>query len=427
MNSSDTAELEEILAGALHASALNRIATRRGERSARGRGINVTIEGDQWRARWREPADCKGVRRRRSRTIGSVKDFPTKAAALREARRLRPFVMPAQFAPGQSPPWGEVLDRYLAEALPLVRPSSAKQISYALNRHLRPAFPGKRLHEVDTAQLQQFVLTQTGTGVARTTIRARLGYLRTVLGWAQTQGLAAIVPRAGKVKLPRDRALGSRIREKAYTFSQCDAIIAAADLPWRTLYALLGFAGLRVSEGLALSWEDVELSDDGACGTIRVRQAAVRGRISALKAHSSIRDVPIDPRLARHLVKHRDSLGMEGLLFPAPSGHPRWSSGVLARHLDPLLRRLGIKAKRRGFHGLRHLFAINLADALTPTRTVMQLCGHSSLAAAEVYTQTTVMAEREAVERSALRVESLKDSTGHTIENRPEPAEPAGP
>ncbi len=59
--------------------------------------------------------------------------------------------------------------------------------------------------------------------------------------------------------------------------------------PRRVLWAILGYAGLRIGEGLGLRRQDIRLG----AGELLVRQAAVAGRIAPVKTRTATRDVPL--------------------------------------------------------------------------------------------------------------------------------------
>lgn len=152
------------------------------------------------------------------------------------------------------------------------------------------------------------------------------------------------------------------------------------------LYAVALACGLRFSEALGLSWEDVNL--DARTLTVR-KQLGRRGKgFSAPKSKSALRTVPIpgfavealkDHRLRQEL-QHRPLAGSRwketGLVFTSTIGTPCEGRNV-RRDLYRILRENGLPAIR--FHDLRHSCAtLLLAQGVDP-RTIMQILGHSQI------------------------------------------------
>ncbi|MEX0733315.1 MAG: tyrosine-type recombinase/integrase [Steroidobacteraceae bacterium] len=362
------------------------------------------IDGKRWQWRYREPKDAKGKRRRVARIIGTLAELPNEHAARAEAARLLPFVLSPRLAPGSSPPWRQVCARYLRVGVPLYRDGSREQLAYTLKNHLAPAFEMLRLHEVTAPEIQSFMAAQVRSGARRKTIKTRVGYLVTLLGWCQDRGLAAVVPPARARRLPRPREIEPTPEERGYQPAEEEILLTCSEFPWRAVYAIQSLAGLRVGETLALQWEHVRLPPEVEAreAVICVRQAAVKGRIAPPKSRLAVRDVPICPRLAAILAEFRERWTPcpSQLLFAGPSDAPRWSSGV-TRHLDRLLVAHRIRKSRRACHAMRHSFSRHLHEAGTAMRVVQDLMGHGSLAAAAVYTERSrIDQQRAAIERA---------------------------
>ena len=103
----------------------------------RKKGPNV------WALRYRE-ADPSGGMKRRSVTVGTVKEFPTKSHALKAAISWT-FAMNAESPKGLSVTFGAVIRRYLAEEIP-ERHSTASRYRSWLKIHIEPKW---RDHSLD--------------------------------------------------------------------------------------------------------------------------------------------------------------------------------------------------------------------------------------------------------------------------------------
>ena len=161
-----------------------------------------------------------------------------------------------------------------------------------------------------------------------------------------------------------------KVKEQARTFTpeQAKAIIELAQEPWRTMFAIAAYAGLRAGEILGLSVEDVDL----ARGVLSVRKTAWYCKLQTAKSAGSETTIPIAENLAQML---RRVIGerREGLLFINQAGRPYSSSGkVVQKRLWPLCDAL--KIPRAGFHAFRHMHAtILLETGATPKVAQRQL------------------------------------------------------
>ena len=171
------------------------------------------------------------------------------------------------------------------------------------------------------------------------------------------------------------------------TPAEVEALIQAASrraptgLRNRALIAVLYFAGLRISEALALAPRDLDLE----AGSINVRRGKggrqrTVGLNGAAQAH-----------LDRWLDRRRDLGITRGPIFCTLAG------GKLSdRYVRQALSRYAAKAgisKRCHPHGLRHSHAAYLAMQGIPAHVIQRQLGHSSLATTGVYLDSIAPAE----------------------------------
>jgi integrase len=166
----------------------------------------------------------------------------------------------------------------------------------------------------------------------------------------------------------------------------------------RTLLAALGshrfglplrtslLCGLRLSELLALRWQDV----DGARSRLVIRQTLDSRhdgvvRFKTAKTHRSARPVSVPPALLEWLREHRgaqaerrrasDAWQDLDLVFATDAGLPL-TSGWLRRSFYRLLDDLGLP--RIPLHGLRHTMATLMLAAGEHPKVVSERLGHSN-------------------------------------------------
>jgi integrase len=124
----------------------------------------------------------------------------------------------------------------------------------------------------------------------------------------------------------------------------------------RALLATLTFAGLRISEALALRWEHIDLASE-------------RLHVAASKTEAGVRTVDLLPALRDKLASHRAqarATARGDLVFRSQTGGPLADGNVCRRILAPArdmadaeLDRRGLAPmpERLGAHALRHTYA----------------------------------------------------------------------
>jgi integrase len=166
-----------------------------------------------------------------------------------------------------------------------------------------------------------------------------------------------------------DRPSTKRLREPRYLDrAEIDRLLAKTSNEFRTLVAVLAFAGLRVGEALALTWRDVDLD----AGTMHVR---------GTKTAASNAVVPLVSALVRELRAHRRRYPGVGdtLVFRTATGRPQDRHNV-ARALRSASTAAGLNpkgAKKVAPHDLRHSCAGLLLAAGVPVPRVAAIMRHA--------------------------------------------------
>jgi integrase len=169
---------------------------------------------------------------------------------------------------------------------------------------------------------------------------------------------------------------------RVLTRLQLAALLAEIPAQWRDFFELLAVTGLRVSEAIALRWEDLEL---GRPASLWVRRSIVDGVVGAPKSRFGRRLLPLEAELAGRLSRRRsEGAREEDLIFCTCSGAPLNPNNIRARVLVPALRRAGVP--RVGFHAFRHTCASLLIErGLSPLRLQRWMGHHSAAYTLDVY------------------------------------------
>jgi integrase len=281
----------------------------------------------------------------------------------------------------------------------LMRAQSQRAYRSVLRNHLELALGHLPLSAIDANVVQELVVALHQKGLARATVEIVRNRLLEVLQHARAAGFAAHSIRRKAVKLPSEQ--NAERARRHITVNELARILEASTGQQRLLWAILGFAGLRIGEALGLAWENV----DSGAGVLRVRHAATAGELAPLKTRTARRDIPILPQLEGILAEHRKP---SGLLFHSRTGRPLRSDDIRRRWLQPLLKRLGMPPG--GCHAFRHGLP-GLLDALQLSPAAIQrFMGHAKLEETEKYLHRSTADLREQLD-AALR----RKATDHAV------------
>jgi len=330
-------------------------------------------EGRYYVLRFRGEAPTMGQRRpERSVRVGLVSELKTRQAARLEADRRLALLGVADRQHGTRARLADYLASYLAGSIATKRKSSrAAFASYA--RHLEREVGTLWLDQVSIGVAQAMIAKLLQRGLSPPTIYAITSFLRRLLKSARAEGIAAVVIGPRELSFPRESRAPTVVR--GFSIEETRRILAAAEWPWRALYALQAYLGLRAGESLAIAWPAI----DFAGKQIRIQQQAAHGELAALKSRNSSAVLPLPDALAQVLRDYREHwiANERQLLFANRRGAPLWAGGVRANHLHPLLKRLGIA--KSGFHAWRHSLASEAFRTGAGAAAVQRLLRHGSI------------------------------------------------
>jgi integrase len=179
------------------------------------------------------------------------------------------------------------------------------------------------------------------------------------------------------------QSLASDFEPVILTLPQVLEILDNLDLMRRTMALTDAATALRVSEILALKWNDLDFIDH----LIRVRRAYVDRRFGPPKSKASKAPVPMHPVLAAHLLAWRKETlypGDEDLVFPSlrlKGKKPPAANMLVADYLRVAAKKAGVVAPPRtfGFHTFRRTLASVLVKMKVDVKTVQEILRHQNL------------------------------------------------
>src|ERR671939_1221416 len=176
---------------------------------------------------------------------------------------------------------------------------------YHLDKHLLPAFGRKRLPEITTDDIAQLIARLRTRGLAAKTINGALVPLGRILQHALRRGHITDNPLRRLEQHERPRT--HRRQQRVLDHHEITRLLDAALPRYRTFLATALYTGMRLSELLGLTWNDIDLDH----GLIHVRHQLSRARAGKparrvrLKTQAATREVPLLPQLGALLKRHK--------------------------------------------------------------------------------------------------------------------------
>ncbi len=362
--------------------------------SQRSRRGSVECIGPTW---WgRLPSSDRRIR------LGSRTDLRSKAQAYAALERHLELLHPDTLEPGPTVRASAYFERFLEVHAALYRPTTRRRFRSVVNNYLT-AFAGKRLAEVDTAAVQALI-AGLAANRSRGTVQSVRNTLLQMLRQARRDGFAVHRIATADLRLPSEARPERRARW--ISTRELHQILEASGWPWKALWATLGFAGLRIGEGLGLCWAHINFD----ARELSLRQACVAGELVPLKTRTSRADLPMVPQLEAILREYRNvwTANPLDLLFASRRGTPLRSDDVRSRRLHPLLEELHIP--KGGTHAFRHGLPSRLIGAGCSPSVIQSFMRHANAAETQRYTHIAGRDLRDAIEAAAKRLPQIEAS-----------------
>lgn len=146
---------------------------------------------------------------------------------------------------------------------------------------------------------------------------------------------------------------------------------------YRYCFTAMGFSGMRVSEGTALKWYNVDFDRK----VIKIRERRLKGKDGPVKTQSALRDIEMEyeAELALKLLFERDQPDGSEYVFRSEAGIPLERDSVNRYHFKPAQVRAGLTPIRPWKH-LRHTYGTIMLDEGRTMNWVRKQMGHGSIA-----------------------------------------------
>jgi len=348
--------------------------------------------GDIWvfRHRRQRPEDGKWVEATAIR-IGTVRKYPSLEAAERRAKELHlnpnqsPFQLSGQVL------FGELAAHYMQMELPEDQTEATIEKAYStirkykryLNRWALPRWRDTPALSVEPHTMEDWLKDlKKKCKLANPTLGEIKKVMNNVYVHGQRQGFLPRTPDGNPISFVR-QSLKSDFEPVILTMPQVLDILESLDLMRRTMALTDAATALRVSEVLALKWNDL----DFIAQHIQVRRAYVDRRFGPPKSKASKAPVPMHTLLAAHLLAWRKETlypSDDDFAFPSlrlKGKKPPVANMLVADYLRVAARKAGVVAPPRtfGFHTFPRTLASVLVKMRVDVKTVQEILRHQNL------------------------------------------------
>jgi integrase len=386
------------------------------------------LVGNWWQIRVYRDEYFNGRRvRKRKRIRLAPASMPIREVQKIKAEYLRPLNQGLISVGSATPFEGFVNTVYKTTALPLLASSTQDRYRGIVDLYLIPTFGSLCLRDLTPLTLQKYI---SGFQISEPSdikqrnpephggAKRRLGresvdkirdVLSSVLGSAVKYGFLVTNP-AEAVQLPPSRR-GARKHKPFIRPEEFSALVELIKEPYATMVYVAVYTGLRVSEVIALRWSNIHEQ------SITIDERYCRGDWAAPKSDASNTTIPVNRKVIERIQRLRTltvevkagrairryqavkSDGPDDLVFQSVQrGCPMRDNNILARHIKPAGRKLGI-----GWINwlvLRRSYATWLRMVGTDPRDRQSLMRHSRFTTtAEIYEQDLPESQLRAVEK----------------------------
>ena len=335
---------------------------------ARNRDGSVVLDkrNNTWNFFWWENG------KRRSKKIGSVRQYPTKASAWRAAKALRDAVE-TPVSHSAVPTVNSLVEQYRVERMP-TRLDTKRGYESWITVHILPRWGENIITDLQARPVEMWLDTLALAPKSRVHIRGILSSLWSFAMWKQD-----IPMQVNPIGLVTIKGASKRIRQpRSLTVEQFRLLLSHLREPFGTMALLCVCFGLRVSECLALKWADV----DWLAGFLRVERGIVEQNVDEVKTDESRKSLVIANDLLERLKVWKQATEFpenHDWIFASPLKHARLPYSYIGfwRELDRAGKACGVG--HIGTHSFRHSFRMWIDAAGTTVGVQQKLMRHADV------------------------------------------------
>jgi integrase len=311
--------------------------------------------------------------KRRSKKIGTLSQFPTKASAWRAAKPLRDAVESRVSVSDVAPKVNTLVEQYRAEKMPK-RSDTRRSYEVWIRNHILPKWGECALLDVQARPVELWLESLTLAPKSKVHIRGVLSIL-----WDFTMWRGDIPTQRNPMELVTIKGATKRTRKpRSLAVEEFQKFIHHLGEPFRTMALVCVCFGLRISEALALKWSDIDWLDS----KLRVERGIVGQIVDDVKTRESESQPPIDEAVLAILKNWKQMSQFsdaEDWMFASPAqlGRLPWSYDSVWREYQKAAVKAGIG--RLGTHTMRHTYRAWLDAAGTALAVQQKLMRHADI------------------------------------------------
>jgi len=312
--------------------------------------------------------------KRRSKKIGTMSQYPTKASAWRAAKPMRDAVEnQTQVNPSAAPTVSTLVEQYRAEKMPQ-RLDTRRTYNAWLKNHIVPKWGACEITTVQSRPAEMWLQSLALSPKSRAHIR---GTLRILWDFAMWRG--DIPTQRNPMELVTIKGASKRkSKPRSLTVAEFQKFVVQLGEPFRTIALLCVCFGLRISETMALRWSDVDWLNGKLC----VERGIVEHNVDDVKTTESRKQMSTDSSLLEVLKRWKQTTQFsapEDWIFASPAqlGRLPWSYDQVWRMYQKAGAKAGIGGL--GTHSLRHTYRSWLDAVGTPIAVQQKLMRHADI------------------------------------------------
>ena len=249
-----------------------------------------------------------------------------------------------------------------------------KQEIYRL--HLAPVFGSRKLKDITRAEVEAYMRQRLEEGAAPATVNREVAVLKHALGKAVEWKQAVSNPAAG-IKMFREKDDAWQVIPR----EDWEKILQHLPERMRPLFQFLWTTGVRLSNALYLTWDQVDLKNK----LLRIPSSSTKQRKELF--------LPLPDDLVDLLV----SIRVDTTHVFVNSRRKPWDRHQVHQAWRKALKKAGTRKYR--IHDIRHTFGARAVRAGLDVRIVQELLGHQTLQMVLRYTHVDLSTLREAMQR----------------------------
>ncbi len=311
--------------------------------------------------------------KRRSRMIGSHRQYPTKASAWSVAKTFQNTPENQVEDVCQDQTVNMLVDHYRAEKMPR-RVMTRQGYNTWLNHYIVPNWGNRTIQELQARPVDLWLQSLTLAPKSKAHIR---GLIRVLWDFAMWRGEVPV--QRNPMELVTIKGATKRTRHaRSLTVEEFQQLVQHLQEPFRTMARVCVCFGLRISECLALKWSDV----DWLNATLRIERGIVHQVVDNVKTAESQRTMHVEGEMLDVLKKWKQMTrfsSSEDWIFASPVqlGRLPISYAAVWRVLRKAAAVAGIG--QISSHTFRHTYRTWLDSVGTPVGVQQRLMRHTDI------------------------------------------------